>query len=320
MTKKKKYQPLDAMDYPRFEGIRTFMRLPHIEVLDDADFAIIGAPFDTGGTFRVGARFGPAGIRDNSLLLRPYTPAQQIGIFDYCSGIDYGDIPVVPGYIQESHKKIEVGARAIFDSRTIPIFMGGDHSVSLPILRAIKQKFGPVALIHFDAHCDLWHGYFNEKDTHGTPFRRALEENLIDSARSSQIGLRGPLYDEGDHQMPTEAGFMAITGPELHRMGIDKAISKIKARVGRGPAYLTFDIDFVDPAYAPGTGTPEAGGFTGYDSISLVRGLTDIDFIGYDMVEVMPAYDPANVTCLLAANIIYEFISLIALQKRGNSN
>ena len=162
----------------------------------------------------------------------------------------------------------------------------------------------------------VFFGYFDKKDTHGTPFRRALEEDLIDPARSSQIGLRGPLYDRHDAQMSAEAGLLAITGPELHRMGIAEAISRIKERVTTGPAYLTFDIDFVDPAYAPGTGTPEAGGFTGYDSLALVRGLTDIEFIGYDLVEVMPAYDPANITCLLAANIIYEFITLIALSKR----
>tara|TARA_Y100001947_G_C10304317_1_gene288655 strand:- start:59 stop:1018 length:960 start_codon:yes stop_codon:yes gene_type:complete len=316
MTEKKKYQPLDAMEYPRFEGIRTFMRLPHKSNLDEIDFATVGVPFDTGATFRVGARFGPAGIRDHSLLLRPYNPAQQIDIFEHCSGIDHGDLPIVPGYLRESHQMIKDGSQKIFNSRTTPIFMGGDHSISLPLLRAAKEEYGPLALIHFDAHSDLWHGYFDKKDTHGTPFRRALEEGLIDPSRSSQVGLRGPLYDRHDAQMSAEAGLLAITGPELHRMGIAEAISRIKERATTGPAYLTFDIDFVDPAYAPGTGTPEAGGFTGYDSLALVRGLTDIEFIGYDLVEVMPAYDPANITCLLAANIIYEFITLIALSKR----
>ena len=316
MTEKKKYQPLDAMEYPRFEGIRTFMRLPQKSDLDEIDFATVGVPFDTGATFRVGARFGPAGIREHSLLLRTYNPAQQIDIFEHCSGINHGDLPIVPGYLRESHQMIKDGSQKIFNSRTTPIFMGGDHSISLPLLRAAKEEYGPVALIHFDAHSDLWHGYFDKKDTHGTPFRRALEEDLIDPARSSQIGLRGPLYDRHDAQMSAEAGLLAITGPELHRMGIAEAISRIKERVTTGPAYLTFDIDFVDPAYAPGTGTPEAGGFTGYDSLALVRGLTDIEFIGYDLVEVMPAYDPANITCLLAANIIYEFITLIALSKR----
>ncbi len=320
MTDNKKYQPLDAMEYPRFEGIRTFMRLPHVTELEDVDFAIVGVPFDTGATYRVGARFGPAGIRDNSVLLRPYNPAQQIEIFKHCAGADYGDLPIMPGYLQESHRMIADGAKTVFGQGIIPVFMGGDHSVSLPLLRAAKEKYGPVALVHFDAHSDLWHGYFDQKDTHGTPFRRALEEGLIDPARSSQVGLRGPLYDQEDHQMSAEAGFMAITGPDLHRMGMEQAVEKIKDRVGSGPAYLTFDIDFVDPAYAPGTGTPEPGGFTGYEALFLVRGLTEIDFIGYDMVEVMPSYDPAQITSLLAENIMYEFISLIALSKKTGTS
>ena len=311
-----KHKPLDAMEYPRFEGIRTFMRLPHITNLQDVDFLIAGVPFDTGGTFRVGARFGPSGIRENSLLLRPYNPAQNIEIFDYCSGIDFGDLPIVPGYLAESHKMIKNNADIIFQSQSTPVFIGGDHSISLPLLRAAKEQFGPLALVHFDAHSDLWHGYFNKKDTHGTPFRRAIEENLIDPSLSCQIGLRGPLYDKKDSTMPEDEGFLAITGPELHQIGIDRAIKLVKERVGNGPAYLTFDIDFLDPAYAPGTGTPEAGGFTGYESIRFIRGLKNIDFIGFDLVEVMPGYDPTQMTCLLAANIIYEFISLIALQKK----
>tara|TARA_B100000745_G_scaffold275944_1_gene205669 strand:+ start:1535 stop:2185 length:651 start_codon:yes stop_codon:yes gene_type:complete len=211
---------------------------------------------------------------------------------------------------------IKEGAKDLLVTGITPIFMGGDHSVCLPILRAIKEKLGPVALVHFDPHSDLWPGYFDSKDTHGTPFRRALEEQLIDPSRSSQIGLRGPLYDKEDYNMSREAGLLTIPGPRLHKIGIEKAIEIVRERSGDGPAYLTFDIDFVDPAYAPGTGTPEAGGFTGYDSISFVRGLTGINFVGFDMVEVMPGYDPAQVTSLLAANIIYEFITLIALSKK----
>ena len=316
---KKKHTPLDAMEYPRFEGIRTFMRLPHTTNLSNVDFLIAGVPFDTGATFRVGARFGPSGIRDNSLLLRPYNPAQDIEVFKYCSGIDYGDIPIVPGYLSESHKLIEKETSSLFQPNIVPIFMGGDHSISLPILRSIKKKHGPVGLIHFDAHSDLWHGYYDNKDTHGTPFRRAIEEGLIDASLSSQIGLRGPLYDKNDFSMSEDAGLLSITGPELHSMGIQKALSLVKNRIGNKKAYLTFDIDFIDPAFAPGTGTPEAGGFTGYDAISFVRGLKEVNFIGFDMVEVMPPYDPAHITSLLAANIIYEFISLIAIQKKLNT-
>lgn len=307
------------MEYPRFEGLRTFMRLPHTTNLDNVDFLVAGIPFDTGATFRVGARFGPSGIRENSLLLRPYNPAQDIEVFKYCSGIDYGDIPIVPGYLPESHKLIEQETASLIQPNIVPIFMGGDHSISLPVLRSVKKKYGPVGLIHFDAHSDLWHGYYDNKDTHGTPFRRAIEENLIDPSISCQIGLRGPLYNKNDFSMSKDAGLLSITGPELHSMGIQKALSLVKNRIGNKKAYLTFDIDFIDPAFAPGTGTPEAGGFTGYDAISFVRGLKEINFIGFDMVEVMPPYDPAHVTSLLAANIIYEFISLIAIQKKINT-
>ena len=309
------YRPVDAMIYPRYSGIRTFMRLPYVTDLDGVDFAIVGVPFDTGGTYRVGARFGPEGIRKESMLLRPYNPALDVAIFDICSGVDYGDLPTIPGYLPESHQAITTGAAPVFASGATPIFLGGDHSISLPLLRAAAAKDGPLALVHFDAHSDLWHGYFGGKDTHGTPFRRALEEGLLDVRRSSQIGLRGSLYDAGDLKMSYDAGFHVVTGPELHEQGIPRTLEQVLARVGDGPAYLTFDIDFVDPAYAPGTGTPEVGGFTGAQCLQLVRGLVGVNFIGFDLVEVMPPYDPAGVTSLLAANIVYEFISLIALRR-----
>ncbi len=314
----KQYRPVDAMVYPRFTGIRTFMRLPYITDLQGVDFAIVGVPFDTGGTFRVGARFGPEGIRTQSMLLRPYNPALKVPIFAICSGIDYGDLPVTPGYLPESHAQITEGAVEVFASGATPVFLGGDHSVSLPLLRAAAGKHGPLALVHFDSHSDLWPGYFGGKDTHGTPFRRAYEEGLIDTARSSQIGLRGSLYDESDVQMTQDLGFQMITGPEMHEIGMAETIRRVRERVGDGPTYLSFDIDFVDPAYAPGTGTPEIGGFTSAQCQQLVRGLVGVDFVGYDLVEVMPPYDsPGGVTCLLAANLVYEFISLIALQRAG---
>lgn len=318
MTAKTNYRPVDAMAYPRFSGIRTFMRLPYVTDLTGVDFAVVGVPFDTGGTFRVGARFGPEGIRSQSMLLRPYNPALKAPIFDICSGVDYGDLPVVPGYLPESHKQITEGAAAVLASGATPIFLGGDHSVSLPLLRAVAAKYGPVALVHFDSHNDLWHSYFGGKDTHGTPFRRACEEGLLDTARSSQVGLRGSLYDGGDLQISLDLGFQVITGPEMHEIGMAETIHRVRERVGSGPAYLTFDIDFVDPAYAPGTGTPEVGGFTSAQCQQLVRGLVGVNFVSYDLVEVMPPYDSAGgVTCLLAANLVYEFISLIALKRRA---
>jgi agmatinase len=311
------YRPVDAMLYPRFSGIRTFMRLPHITDLAGVDFAVVGVPFDTGGTFRVGARFGTGGIRSQSMLLRPYNPELGVSIFDICSGVDYGDLAVIPGYLPESHRQITQGAAQVYASEATPIFLGGDHSVSLPLLRATAQQFGPVVLIHFDSHSDLWHGYFGGKDTHGTPFRRAYEEGLLDTARSSQVGLRGSVYGKDDVQMTCDLGFQLISGVELHEIGVPETIRRFRERVGSGPAYLTFDIDFVDPAYAPATGTPEVGGFTSAQCLQLVRGLVGLNIVGFDMVEVMPPYDsPGGITSLLAANLVYEFISLIALQRR----
>ncbi len=316
-SKKPNYRPVDAMVYPRFSGIRTFMRLPQVTDLTDVDFAIVGVPFDTGDTYRIGARFGPEGIRSQSMLLRPHNAALNVSIFDVCSGVDYGDLAVTPGYLPESHAQIEVGASTIYASGATPVFMGGDHSVSLPLLRATAKKFGKVGLIHFDSHSDLWPSYFGGKDTHGTPFRRAYEEGLIDPARSIQVGLRGSVYDADDVNMPTDLGFEAIPAPEVHEIGMKETIQRIRQRVGSGLTYVTFDIDFVDPAYAPATGTPEVGGFTSAQSLQLVRGLVGLNLVGFDCVEVMPPYDPpGSVTCLLAAGIVYEFISLIALQRK----
>jgi agmatinase len=212
---------------------------------------------------------------------------------------------------------ITAGAAAVLANEGVtPIFLGGDHSVSLPLLRAVAGKFGRVALVHFDSHSDLWHGYFGGKDTHGTPFRRALEENLIDPARSSQVGLRGSGYDKKDVTMTESEEMLMVSGPQLHKQGVERTLEQVLARVGDGPAYLTFDIDFFDPVYAPGTGTPEVGGFTSAQGQQLLRGLTGINFVAYDLVEVMPSYDVGNLTALLAANIAHEFMSLAAYQRK----
>lgn len=312
-----KYAPIDAMEYPRFSGIRTFMRLPHVQKLADVDFAIIGVPFDTGATYRVGARFGPEGIRSASVLLRPYNPSLNVNIFDYLSGIDYGDLSVVPGYLPESHEKITAQLKPVLDEGVIPVLLGGDHSVTLPELRAIAGKHGPVGLIHFDSHGDVWHGYFGGKDTHGTPFRRAIEEGLIDLERSSQIGLRGPVYEPGDIQLSHDLGFQVFTADQMRQQGLEFVIDSVRARAGQGPCFLTFDIDFVDPTFAPATGTPEVGGFTSWECQYLVRKLAGVNFVGFDLVEVAPPYDtPGATTCLLAANLVYEFISLLACAER----
>lgn len=311
------YKPLDAMVYPRFEGIRTFMRLPHVTELAGVDLAVVGVPFDTGGTYRVGARFGPSGIRNESLLLRPYNPELKVNLFDHLSAVDYGDLPVTPGYLPESHAQITEAAGPLFDAGVTPIFLGGDHSVSLPLLRALTKRSGPVGLIHFDAHNDLWHSYFGGKDTHGTPFRRAVEEGLLDVSRSIQVGIRGSLYGPEDSSITEELGLGLITGPDMHRMGVPAVLERIRARAGTGPLYLSFDIDFLDPVYAPGTGTPEVGGATGVQALELLRGLAGLNFVAYDLVEVMPPYDSAGVTSLLAANLVYEMMSLAAVLKRG---
>jgi agmatinase len=222
------------MVYPRFSGIRTFMRLPQITDLTGVDFAIVGIPFDTGGTYRVGARFGPEAIRSASVLLRPYHPEHEIAIFDICSGIDFGDLPVVPGYLPQSHEKIRAEAAKLFEASVTPMFVGGDHSVTLPLLRAAHAVFGPVALVHFDAHGDVWEGYFGGLDTHGTPFRRAVEEGLIDLSRSIQIGLRGSVYARDDIQVSRDLGFEVVTASELHQRGVASVLQLIRDRVGIG--------------------------------------------------------------------------------------
>lgn len=310
-----RYRPPDAMVYPRFEGIRTFMRLPHVTDLNGVDAAIVGVPFDTGGTYRVGARFGPSGIRQESMLLRPYNPELRVDLFEVMSIVDYGDLPVTPGYLPESHAQIQAGAVDLVRAGVTPFFLGGDHSVSLPLLRAVSERYGPVGLIHFDAHSDLWEGYFGDKDTHGTPFRRATEEGLIDVSRSVQVGLRGSLYSPADHALSQALGYEMVTGPDLHRLGTEEVLHRVRARAGSGPLYLSFDIDFVDPTYAPGTGTPEVGGATSVQALELLRGLAGLEVVAYDLVEVMPPYDVGATTCLLAANLIHEMLALEAFKR-----
>lgn len=310
------HKPADAMVYPRFEGIRTFARLPHVTALDGVDAAVVGVPFDTGGTYRVGARFGPSGIRQESMLLRPYHPEHDVDVFGTLSMVDYGDLPVTPGYLPESHAQIQDAAAVLLAADVVPLFLGGDHSVSLPLLRAVAERHGPVGLVHFDAHSDLWPGYFGGKDTHGTPFRRAFEEGLLRVENSIQVGLRGSLYGPEDRTVTEELGLALVTGPELHRQGVARVLELIRARATGGPLYLSFDIDFLDPTFAPGTGTPEVGGATSVQALELLRGLAGLDFVAYDLVEVMPPYDAGANTCLLAANLGYEMLALAALARR----
>lgn len=323
----KRFEPMDALVQPRFAGVRTFMRLPLVndwEVLvrERADFAFVGLPFDTGATFRVGARFGPEAIRSSSVLLRPYNPELDVKIFEYIHGVDYGDAPVAPGFIEDSYARIEAHLRPLVQAGIIPVGLGGDHSVTLPELRAIAGTHGPVALILFDSHTDTWDAYWGHKYTHGTPFRRAVEEGLIDATRSTMVGMRGGLYDANDFKIARDLGFAVIPASQLRHRGIADVLSQVRERAGSGSCFLSFDIDFVDPAFAPGTGTPEIGGPTSAEALTLVRGLAGLRFVGFDIVEMYPQYDPAGITAALAANVGYEMISLLAWAKknrRGNS-
>ena len=312
-----KHKPVDPIKSPRFSGIKTFMRLPHIKKLDGVDFAIIGVPSDAGASFRTGQREGPAAIRKVSALLRHHNPVLNISPFEYLSGIDFGDLPVVPGYIEEGYKRIEETLFPVVDAGVIPILLGGDHAITLPELRAIAKKHGPVSLLHFDSHSDTVDEYFGKPYNHGTPFRRAVEEDLLDVEHSIQVGLRGSIYSKDHLDIPKELGFEVISSEEMREISIKNTIDRIRKRIGNTKVFLTFDIDFIDPAYAPGTGTPEIGGFTSGDSLKLIRGLEGHNIVGFDLVEVLPAYDPSEITSLLAANIVYEFISLLALSKKN---
>jgi len=315
----KGYRPVDPRESPRFAGIKTFMRLPQIKTTEGVDVAIVGVPFDTGASYRVGARFGPEAIRSVSALLRHHNEVLDVSIFDHCSVVDYGDLPVNPGYIEDSYKMIEEGLLPIIDGGVTPIMLGGDHSVTLPELRAMAKRHGPVALIHFDSHTDTGDKRFGRKYTHGTPFRRAVEEELILVDHSIQAGMRGSVYSRDSLDDARKMGFDLVTSVEAQERGIDELIRRIRDRVGDAKAFVTFDIDFVDPAYAPGTGTPEVGGFTSSEALRVVRGLKGLNLVGFDLVEVLPQYDPSQITALLAANLVYEFISLIALRKKLES-
>ena len=313
----KKYIPLNSLETPRFAEIKTFMRLPNVKTTEDVDYAVIGVPFDTGTTYRPGARFGPAAIRDISSRIKPYNVPQRINVVDELSGVDYGDVPVIPGFIEDTYDQMVKGLTPIVKAGVIPICLGGDHSITLGELRAVASVHGPVALVHFDSHFDTIDSYFGKKYNHGTVFKRALEEGLIDVEHSIQIGMRGTFYSEDDLNGSADLGFQVITSFEMRQLGLPEVIRRIIERVGNHKAFLTFDIDFVDPAYAPGTGTIEVGGFTSTESLDMVRKLKDLNFVGYDLVEVLPAYDPTQITAFLAANLVFEFISLIALKKSG---
>ena len=310
-------QPASALSSPRFCNMGTFMRMQKVDSAEGLDFAIAGAPFDTASSFRSGSRFGPNAIRNISAMMKPNNVIMQVNIMDGLKGGDIGDFNVTPGYIHPTYQAIEEGVANILKENACPIVLGGDHSITLAELRAVAKKYGPVALVHFDSHSDLCDEVFGQKYNHGTPFRRALEENLIDASHSIQVGMRGSLYDPDEHKMAAELGMKLIPAHKVREMGLETRIKTILERVGDKPCFLTFDIDFVDPAYAPGTGTPEVGGFTSLEALDLVRKIKDLNFVGFDLVEVLPAYDHGEITAYLAANIVFEYLSILAVKKKA---
>jgi agmatinase len=310
--------PTDSLTLPRFCGLATFMRMPARDTAEGADVAIIGLPNDSGGPYRTGARFGPAAVRSQSVMLRQINPYRgNINLFETLNIVDMGDSPVVPGYLEQSMVHIENTIDLIVGEGAIPIAIGGDHSVSLPELRALARRHGPLALVHWDAHTDTWDSYFDGlKYSAGTPFRRAVEEGLIEPRQSIQMGMRGSLFRDTDISQSLDLGFDVVTTDECMEMGPVALAERIRARVDGRPAFLTFDMDFVDPASAPGVQTPEAGGPTARETLGFVRALSGLSVIGADVVETNPLYDgPGQVTALLAATVASEFIALIAAEK-----
>lgn len=307
------FRPLDAQVVPRFAGIRTFMRLPHVTDLAGLDGAAIGIPFDTATSFRAGARFGPEAIRSASALLRPYHPAFGFDVLDRIAIADYGDLPVAPGDTEGTYCRIEEALALLVGARIFPLVMGGDHSITLAELRVLARAHGPLALVQLDAHADTWEAYFDQRYFHGTTFKRAVEERVVDSQASVQAGMRGSLYAGSDLDFSRELGFRVIPSNELRDLGPDGFGQAVRERVGDKLAFLSFDIDFLDPAYAPGTGTPEVAGFTTHEAIEFLRALRGIRLAGCDVVEVSPPYDgPGQPTALAAANVMWELLALKA--------
>lgn len=308
------FRPPDAFTSPRFGQPPTFMRLPHVREPGRLDVALVGIPYDGGASYRPGARFGPRAIRDQSSLIRPWHPVLEVAPFETLRVADYGDVDVVPISIERTYEAIEREIVSLSDHGVIPVLVGGDQSLTLPALRALAGRHGPLGLVHFDAHPDTWDDYFGSKHFHGTPFRRAVEERLIDPGRAIQVGIRGPLYGKEDFAFHAQHGLEVIRIEAVKTLGADRIGERFR-RLAGGPVYCSFDIDAVDPAYAPGTGTPEVGGMTSYEALALLRALRGLKLVGADVVEVSPPYDgPGQITALLAANILFEIVCLLALQ------
>jgi agmatinase len=299
---------------PRFAGVRTFMRAPHTTDLAGVDAAVYGIPFDTATTYRTGTRFGPEGIRSASALLRPYNPALEVDVVETLSIVDFGDLPVSPGDTERTYGQVEQALAPLVEAGVFPLALGGDHSVTLAELRVLARRHGPLALIQLDAHGDTWDEYFGQRYFHGTTFLRAVEEKLIEPGASTQAGLRGSLYSAEDLESARELGFAVLSCDQLRTLGPGSFASLVRERIGTRPVFLSFDVDVLDPAFAPGTGTPEVGGLSTAEALAFVRALRGIQLVGADVVEVSPPYDgPGQPTALAAANVAYELLSLRAL-------
>jgi guanidinobutyrase len=303
-------QPVDALVYPRFSGIATFMRLPHVPRAEELDVALIGIPYDGGATYRSGPRFGPRHVREQSAIIRPWNPVLNCNPFEKLRIGDFGDLSINPLSIDDTFKRITAQLDDVLKAGARPVCVGGDHSILLPILRSMHKHCGPVGLIQFDAHNDTWGGYFGSPHSHGTPVRRATEEGLLVGKDVLQVGLRGQVYAKEDFDFGRKHGFRVVTAEEFHRVGLPMVRSLLK-KLGRRPVYITLDIDVVDPAFAPGTGTPQVGGFSSAQILELVRTLRGLNIVGCDLVEVSPPYDTGEITSLLAANLLYELLCVM---------
>jgi len=306
--------PAFGADLQPFMGIPSFMRLPATHELKNVDVAVMGVPFDSGTSYRTGTRFGPRKIREASLMIWGHNSTLNVTPLKKLKVVDYGDVSVIPTSIEYTMTAITKTASEIIETGTTLITLGGDHSIALPLLRAHAKKHGPVSLVHIDAHIDTWEAEFEAVPySHGTPFRYALQEGLIREGEYMQIGIRGPVSGENDYADAKELGARIVTIHEVMEKGVKEVLREVHERM-KGPLYVSIDIDSVDPAYAPGTGTPEVGGLSSYQLLQLVRGLHGLDLIGFDLVEVSPPYDHGDITAILASNIAFEYLSLLALK------
>jgi agmatinase len=305
-----------GFEFQPYYGICTFGRAPHTRDVSGADVAIVGVPYDGATSYRSGTRFGPRAIREQSMLLWGYNNPLGVAPFKTLNVVDYGDVEVVPVDVLATHAAVNVEVSKIIKENVKVIALGGDHSIALPLLQAHARKYGRLAVIHFDAHPDTWDTEFGQqKFSHGTPFRRAIEQRLIDTSAYLQIGIRGPTSGKQDYEDAVALGARMITMDEAMGLGLARILKEIKDRVADKPVYITLDIDSIDPAFAPGTGTPEVGGFSSYQVLQLLRGLKGLNIVGGDVVEVSPPFDHSDITSILASNLVFEYLSLLALNK-----